>query len=455
MLLLELAVILGLVGLNGLLAGAEIAIVGMNQARLRQLAEARGRSARSLIALRADPERFFATVQIGITVVGAAAGAFGGATFARDLQEWLERVPWMAAYAEEASLAAVVALVSGLTLVLGELVPKSLGLRHAESYSLLTAPLLLWVSSMARPAVWLLTRSSNLVLSLFGDRRTTFAETRLSMAELSDLVDRAAQTGSVHPAAGEIAVRALEFSGLTAAQVMVPRTRMVGLEISSTPEEAKRTTLEYGYSRYPVYRGHLDEVVGYVMVKDMLALAWEGKLIALSDLVRPPHFVSEPTSAASLLQHMRENRIQMAIVVDEHGGTSGMVTVEDLVEEFVGEIFSEVRRIELEPWQRMPDGSVIAPGDLALRDLNRELNTELATGSRWSTLGGLCAALAARVPRQGETFTAPDGTRLLIESASERRVERVRIWPPEKPAAEQEDHELDRDPSSGQGPGEE
>lgn len=433
--LFEFAIILGLVLVNGLLAGAEIAIVGVSPATLKLMLEQHGRRARALQALRAHPERFFATVQVGITVIGASAGAFGGSTFAADLQPVVAALPFVSGHAHQVSLALVIAIISVLSIVLGELVPKSLGLRYADSYAMFAARPILWLSSIARPVVWFLTSCSNLVLSLFGGR-TSFGEGRHSPAELRELVDEATQTGALDPTVGKIAVRALEFGHLTAGHVMVPRTQVVGIALDAPLDDVRRMTLEHGYSRLPVFRRHLDDIVGYVLVKDLLAIAWEGRLFLLADLLRTPYFVTENSSATALLSHMREQRIHLAIVVDEHGGTSGIVTLEDLVEEFVGDIFSEVARTETTSLHLQTDGSLVATGDAAIRDLNRELGIELPEGSQWSTIGGLCAALAGRIPVSGEVLSAPDGSRIEVEVASERRVARVRVVPARRSVGE-------------------
>jgi putative hemolysin len=435
--LYELGVILLLVLVNGLFAGTEIAIVSLERGRFLQLLDSGSRRARAVQALRNDPERFFATVQIGITVVGATAGAFGGATFARDLEPVLERIGWFGTHVDDAALAAAVVVVSFLSLVLGELVPKSLALRYAEPYALFVAPVLLNLSRVARPLVWLLTTTSNVVLKLFRDQ-TTFAESRVSSDELQQLVDEAKEKGSIHPSAGEIASRALEFAELTAADVMVPRARVVGLGIDATKDDMQRILLEHGFSRLPVYRQSLDEVIGYAMVKDMLALAWEGRLIVLQDLIRPPYFVVASMPAPDLLQQMRERRIHMAIVVDERGGTAGLVTIEDLLEELVGEIFSEHAGNVPEPMSRQADGSLVVEGDVPLREVNRALDIELPEGDGWTTVGGLCMALAERVPRVGETLTTDDGSRLQIEAATDRVVGRVRVWAKSKDKTELE-----------------
>jgi putative hemolysin len=433
--LYELGVILFLVLLNGVFAGSEIAVVSLERGRFLQLLDSDNRRVRAVQALRSDPERFFATVQIGITVVGATAAAFGGAAFAKNLEPAIARIGWFGTHVDDVALAAAVIVVSFLSLVLGELVPKSLALRYAEPYSLVAAPVLLGLSRVARPLVWVLTKTSNLVLKLFGDQ-TTFAESRVSSDELQQLVDEAKETGSLHPGAGEIASRAIEFAELTAADVMVPRARVIGLGIDATKDDLQRILLEHGFSRLPVYGQSIDEIIGYVMVKDMLALAWEGRLIVLQDLLRPPYFVVASMRAPDLLQQLRERRTHMAIVVDERGGTAGLVTMEDLLEELVGEIFSEHSENVPEPISRQPDGSLVVEGDVALRDVNRALDIQLPEGDGWTTVGGLCMALAERVPRVGETLTTSDGSRLQIVAATDRVVGRVRVWPKATPQTE-------------------
>lgn len=424
--LVELGVIFALVLVNGMFAGAEIAIVGMDRARLHQLVDQGDPAGIAVKALRGDPERFFATVQIVITVVSSAAGAFGGATFAQDLTPSLE--PLFGKSADEVALVGVVVFISYLSLVLGELVPKSLAIRKAESYALFIGPLLLRLSSVARPLVWLLTASSNLFLKLFGDK-ATFTESRVSPEQLRELVDEAAELGTLNANVGEIAARALEFADLTASRVMVPRTRIVGIPHHATHDEIRSIVLESAHSRLPVYEGTLDNVVGYVFYKDLLSLAWEGRLLVLADLLRPPFFAVESMPAADLLQQMRERRTHLAFVVDETGGLSGIVTLDDLVEELVGEVFGELHRSQPASMHRTVDGSVVALADVTIRDLNREFELELPDREDWSTLGGLCAHLAGRVPRPGDRYRACASAELVVEAASNRAATLVRIIP--------------------------
>jgi putative hemolysin len=294
-----------------------------------------------VLALRAQPDRFLATVQIGITVVAATAAAVGGHSLASRIAPGLARL--FPAHAEDVALAIVIGGVSFLSIVIGELVPKSLALRNAEAYALLVGRLLLALSWVTRPFVWLLTVSSNLVLRAFGDR-TTFTETRHSAQELQMLVDEAARAGTVDRDAGEIACRALKFSELTASDVMIPRAQVVMLPRHAPADEIRRVLLENLHSRLPVYQGQVDNVVGYVAVKDLLALAWEQRLIVLEDVMRPAVFVPPAKRAVDLLQEMRQRHVPFAIVGGEQGGVAGIVTMEDLVEELVGDIFSEHAR---------------------------------------------------------------------------------------------------------------
>ncbi|XXF81566.1 hemolysin family protein [Myxococcaceae bacterium GXIMD 01537] len=418
---------------NGVFAGAELAVLTVRRSRLKELMDKGSGSAQSVAALRGDPERFLATVQIGITVVGATAAAFGGASLAGLLTGPLTRMGLSPASAERLAFALVVGLVSYLSLVLGELVPKSLALRFAERYALLIARPLRALSWLMRPLVWFLTASSNVLLRFFGDR-TTFTESRLSPEELQQLVEEAAKAGSLDPRAGEIASRAFELGDLHVAAVMVPRNRIVALPRHANAEKVKQVLLEHGHSRMPVYEGTLDNVVGYVIAKDLLGVAWEGTLIVLEDVLRPPYFVFESMRAIDALKELQKRHMQLAVVVDERGGVSGLVTVEDLVEELVGEIFSETEQTE-EMFQREGPRTVGVLGSASIRQVNRELGLELEEGPGYSTVGGLCAARAGTIPESGTRLSLEDGTVLEVTESTPRKVHRVRIHLPEQEAA--------------------
>jgi len=425
MILTELFVILALIAVNGVFAGAEIAIVSLRKTRLQQLVDSARVGAKTIAALRAEPERFFATVQVGITVVTTTAAAFGGARMAQHLQPLLE--PFVGTRADEVALAIVVVLVSFLSLVLGELVPKSLALRRGERYALLMAKPIAALSRIAKPIVWLLTAASNLVLRPFSDR-TNFMEARISKEELEQMVDEAAKTGAIHEHASELASRALDFDRLTLGHVMVPRARMDALPIRASMDQIRRFLLEERRSRIPVYDHSLDEILGYVSAKDIVSLAWDGGPVVLKDLLRTVKFFPQTVAAIEVLRFMQRERQRIAIAVDEHGVVSGIVTFEDLVEELVGDIFSE-HDDSVPALTREPDGTAVVRGDTPIRDVNRELATELEEPPGASTIAGLCFALAGGIPNRNARLAAADGSVLVVLEASPRAVKRVRVIP--------------------------
>ncbi|HZH04262.1 MAG TPA: hemolysin family protein, partial [Myxococcaceae bacterium] len=417
----ELLIIFALVLVNGVLSGSEIAVVSLRKTRLQALVDEGRGAARAVKRLRDAPERFLATVQIGITVVSATAGAFGGSTFAGQLEPFLSRVPGLGRYAHQLALIAVITLVSYLSLVLGELVPKSLALRATEGYALVIGRPLLWLSSATRPLVWFLTVSSNAVLRLFGDR-TNFMEARISPDELQQLVEEASENGgTIHPAAGKIASRAIELETLTAADVMVPRGNVVGLSTDATLAQVRTVLMDNKYTRFPIYEGAIDNIVGYVTVKDLLFRAWDGGAFSLSDMLHPPYFVPETKRAVDLLEEMRERRLPLATVVDERGGMAGITTLEDLFEELIGDVVGEYQTRPTETVRRDSDGSALVSGSVPVRDVNREMHTQLPEDGDWTTVAGLALALSGRIPTNGDSVVASDGTVLEVVDASARR----------------------------------
>ena len=427
--LTTLFIILLLVVVHGVFAGAEIAIITMRKTRLRELVEEGSTRARAVLDLRAHPERFLATVQVGVTVLSEAAAALGGAAIAPKLRQFFETVPALRSHAENLALILVVAAVAYLSLVLGELVPKSLALRSAETYALLIATPMRLVSWATRPLAWLLTASSNLVLKPFGDR-TNFMEARVSAEELQQLVDEATKTGAIDTHSGEIASRALEFSDLTADAVMVPRNRVTAIDKDASEADIRRLMLDSPETRWPVYEESLDKIVGYITARDVLARILGGLPLLIDALKRPAHFVPWNMRAADVLRDMQRHQIQLAVVVDEHGGTEGLLTLEDLVEELVGDILGEHESRE-EHIHHEAEGLALVRGATPIRDVNRALGLDLPENEGWSTLGGLCTALAGGIPRKGDRLVGEDGVIFEIVSATPRAVVMVRIVVPE------------------------
>ncbi|MFO7179729.1 MAG: hemolysin family protein [Pseudomonadota bacterium] len=421
----EILVIFLLVIANGLFSGAEIAILSIRKTRLAELAE-RSTRGRALFKLRSDPERFLATIQVGITVIGATAAAFGGATLADPLARWLT-AQGVGEHADDIALTVVVVGVSYFTLVLGELVPKSLALRVGERYALFTGLPLVALSYLARPLIAFLAGSSNLVLRLFHDQ-TSFTETRVSPEEIHRVVEEATQAGTLHPEAGEIASRAVDFAQLKVSAVMVPRVDMVCIDVDASFDRIRDLLLANPYRRFPVYQGELDNVLGYVTHIDLLN-AMSSKHGSIAKLVREVYFVPETVRAIDVLKQLQTSRAGLAIVVREQGSVAGLVTIEDLVEELVGEIFSE-HEPRVERIRELPDGSILVDASLGVHELNRELGLELPIGPRWSTLAGLAIALHGSLPRPGTRVRLEDGIELEVVDATPRRVRAIKLRRP-------------------------
>jgi putative hemolysin len=424
----ELIIILALTVAGGVFAGAEIAVVALRKTRLQELLDEGRRGAKSIAALRDEPERFLATVQVGITVIGATAAAFGGATLSEKLAPWIARIDFLAEYARDLAFGLVVAAVSYLSIVIGELVPKSLALRSAERYALGIARPLLTLSWLARPIVWLLSSSANLVLKPFGDT-TTFTESRHSTEELQQIVEEAAKAGTIPPEASEIVARALELPELRLADVMVPRQDVIMLPHDASPEQLLRVAKEHPYNRVPVYEDRIDNVVGYVSMKDLLPLALEGGPLEIRKIMRAPFFVPDSKRAVEMLEEMRGRRLPFAVVVDEQGGLSGIVTFEDLVEELVGDIFSEHTQKVPQLIKKERGGTAVVNGATPIREINRALGVELPEEGDYTTVAGLSLALAGKVPTNGEVLSLPNGIQLEMVDVSPRRVRTVRVRP--------------------------
>lgn len=426
----ELVVIVALILVNGVFAGAEIAIVALRTSRLKELADAGSSTARTLIELRGNPERFLSTIQVVITVVGSAAAAFGGSNFAEDLAPLVRLVPVLEPYADQIALGLVVAMISFLSLLLGELVPKSLGLRFSERYSFVVARPLTAMAWLLSGPVWVLTNAANLVLRFFGDK-TNFLESRVSLEELRAIVGEAHETGVMPPQAGVIASRAIEFAELTAGDVMVHRSMVVALSKSANADEIKSRMLAGIHQRYPVYEGSIDNVAGYVSWRDIIVRLWDGQPVDLAEALHPTILAPQTQPAPVLLEEMRSRKVHLAVIVDEHGGTAGIVTLEDLLEELVGEIASEGKFAPRDDIVVQPDRSALVAATTAIRDVNRALGVALEEPDQVNTLGGLCVTLAGgRIPKTGERFQAADGSLLEVVDASVRRVRSVRVVRP-------------------------
>jgi putative hemolysin len=411
---------------NALFAGAEIAVVSVRRTRIRHLAEQGDPRARAVERLHAHVERFLATIQIGITLVGALGAALGGASLAVPLAAALRATPlgFLQHGADQIALGAVVLGYSFFSILVGELVPKSLALRHAEPMALTVAKPLLGLAALARPVVWLLTGAANLVLKPFSDR-TSFTETRLTAEEIKLLIGEAVESGVIEKHGAEIIERAVDFGELTVDDVLVPRRQVVAIDLKTGPAEIRRVLLEEGHTRMPVVDGNLDKVVGYVTAKGLMPFIGEQNLIVLQDVMRPAFFVPTSMRALALLRALQKRHEHLAIAVDEYGGTAGIVTTEDLVEEIVGDIIGE--DVSAPPLVK-PEGedAALVSALLPIREFNRALKADVPEHDEYDTVAGLLTQLAGTIPAVGQRFVA-HGFEFTVTERSERRIKQVRV----------------------------
>ena len=412
-----LVVLFVLVG--GLFAAAEIALVSLRDGQVRSLAT-RGRRGALVAKLNADPNRFLASVQVGVTLAGFLSAAFGGATLSGKLAPVLEGWGVPEGVARTAALVIITLLISYLSLVLGELAPKRLALQRAEGIALASASALDRMARWSRPVIWLLSVSTNLVVRLLGGDPSAQRE-RMSDEELRDLV-------SGHETLGEeerrIVEEVFEAGGRQIREVMVPRTEVDFLDASTPVFKAAQLTRERPHSRYPVIRGSADDVVGFVHVRDLFAPEVVGRSVRVGDMARTALVLPWTRPLLSALADMRREGAHLAIVADEYGGTAGVVALEDLVEEIIGDIRDEYDAAEPET-TRHHSGDIEVDGLLNLDDFDDETGVELPEGP-YETVAGYIAAQLGHVPDIGEVATF-DGHRLAVTELDGRRVARVLV----------------------------
>lgn len=425
--LLELALIAVLILLNAFFAGAEIAVVTARPARLRGLAEEGSRRAAAALRLKEDPDRFLATVQIGVTLVGTLASAVGGVAAIEKLEPALAALPWpwLQALAEPVAVAIVVFAIAYLSLVVGELVPKSLAVRHAETIALWVAPVVEWIGRLARPAVSALTASARALLRLLGQRGADPVPFH-SLEDLKAIAEEAGRQGIVTEG---IVAGAVEFHEREVREVMTPRPRFAALRAEATLAEAIRTIRETGHSRYPVYEGQLDNVLGFVYARDVYDAFLDGADGGLAGLCRPALSVPAGKRATELLEQMRARGVHLALVVDEHGSLEGLVTLEDLLEVIVGEVHDE-HRAPTPLVQDLGEGRFEADGSVPIHELHNDHGLELPESPAYVTLAGLMLERLGHIPIPGQSLRV-EPYRLTVLALEGRRIARIRIEPVE------------------------
>lgn len=433
----EAGLILVLILANGFFSGAEIAVVSVRRSRIDQLIEEGRSSAQVVSSLKDDSDRFLATVQIGVTLVSSLASAVGGASAIEYLTPWFQRseIAWLADWGQFIALSIVVLIISYLSLVLGELVPKSLALRYPDRFACAVARPLDFLSHCFSFIVRLLTFSSNLLLFLTGSGAKS-TEALVSEEEVKYMIREGAEQGVFDDTEKEFIHSVFDFADTYVREVMTPRTEIHALEAQTPCAAALHQMIENGFSRMPVYEEDLERIVGIVHIKELLRAQEQGKSAQLRDFLHPAHFVPDSMQISHLLRDLQVRRSHMAIVVNEFGTVIGVATVEDILEEIVGEIRDEFDVDEEQPIQELKKGVLLVEGGVPLSDLAEHHNLPIEETSSYRTIAGFILARLERIPRGGETITQ-EGYRFTIVDMDGRRIAKVKVEalePPIKPA---------------------
>ena len=423
----ESLIVLVLILANGFFSGAEMAIVASRRGRLRQMADAGDAAARTALELASSPDRFLPTVQIGITLVGTLAAAYGGDRLVSHLADWLGSIlpPGMAGAARSIALTLFVALLSFFTLLLGELVPKRLALRRAEAIARAVAPAMHLFARVVTPRVWMMSWSTTAMLFLFGAHKQDGPT--VSVDDIEHLLEAGRAEGILEPVEQAVATEALRLGERTVRDIMRPRIDLDALDIATPPGEVLGAIAMAGYSRLPVYDGSLDHILGYVALKDVLRQNWMGWPIELRKILRKALFVPETMPLDRLLEMFQKEKNQLAIVLDEYGGTEGMVTLEDVLEELVGEIHSEHRGDRETPFVDRGDGSWLVDGGAGVEALAEVFGLRLDPAPRdYSTVSGLVLARLERIPSTGDK-TDWQGLSIEVVDMDGRRIDKLLV----------------------------
>lgn len=417
--------IIALVSLNAFFAASEIAIVSVRKTRIRQLADEGNASARSVLRLTDNPNRLFATIQVAVTLAGFFASAVGAVSAVVLVADFLSRSPVPVIVEQRHALALVIVttVVAVVTLIFGELVPKNLALQHSESISLFVARPLEWTARAARPIVAFLTFSTDVVLRLLGSPEKAKVPT-VSEEEIRSLVSMGEAEGVIERHEGDIIREVFELGETTAGEIMTPRTDLVAVDINSSTEEVVARFIESGHSHLPVYDGKLDNMIGILTAKDLLPFTAGTPLAdSIRALVHPPTFVPESKSVGELLPMLQREPIHTVFIIDEYGGIAGLVTLEDALEELVGEIHggTDIQRQDI---QIVGPNEILASGRTSLDDVNETLGTELEH-EEVDSIGGLVVSTLGRMAVAGDEIQV-DSTTITVVSVTGRRIKQVR-----------------------------
>ncbi len=415
-----------LILINAFLAASELAIVSLNENVLQYKAENGDAKAKKLLDVNREPTRFLSTIQVGITLASFLASAFAAESFSDELAHWAIGVLGLPqtsfAVANTVSVIFITLILSYFTIVLGELFPKKIAVKYPEKVALATMPLISFLSAAFKPLVALLTVSTNALAKLF-KVQTSAGNDGVSEDVIKIMIDIGEEKGTIEAEEKEFINNIFDLNDITAADVMIHRTDMVVLALDSTHEEIISTIDESGLSRFPVFNESIDDISGIMRAREYLLNMNAEKHKPLKEILMPAYFVPETVKANQLLSDMRSKKIHMAIVVDEYGGTSGLVTLEDLLEEIVGQIYDESDPLDPAEIEKLDENLWRVDGGVNIDDLSEALGITIPENEDYDTLGGLMFSMLSFIPQDGSTpEVTAGGLNIKAEKIEDRRL---------------------------------
>lgn len=422
----QIAVLVVLILLNAYFAASEIAFISLNDAKIEKQAKEGNKKAKQIYKMLKNPSKFLATIQIGITLAGFLSSAFASDAFADKLAPMLNNLLPMLGIDtwRTISIILITILLSFFTLVFGELVPKRLAMKYYEKVSFGTIGVIRGISLITAPFVKLLTFSTNVISKIFGVKENE--EEIVTEEEIKMMIDEGEEKGTIDQEEKELLNNVFEFNDTTASEIMTPRIDIFALEISQDLYEVLDELDDYKYSRIPVYEDTIDNIKGIILIKDILKDLRDKKKINIKKLIKEVHFVPESVPIDKLFRQLQRNKMQMAIVIDEYGGTAGLVTMEDILEELVGNIFDEHDEEELE-YELIDENTYMVNGNISIGDLEKIIGIEISDGD-YETLSGYLLGKLEELPPEGEETIIEDGKLTYkIEEYEDKRIKRVKI----------------------------
>jgi len=416
---LEILLISIFILINGFFAASEIAVVTSRRSRIKQLMEEGSKNAIVLNKLKETPGRFLATIQIGVTLAGAIASAVGGAAAVKVIKPLLKDVPIpiISASSEVISIGIVVVIIAYFSLIFGELIPKSLALSNPEKLGLITAPIIDKFSKFATVFVRILTMSTNIILKPFGKKAFTQRE-YISEEEVKLLLEEGREQGVFESEEKKLIHSVFEFTDTFVKEVMIPSPQMVTVGINKSVDEVKSIISEEKFSRYPVIGKDINDIRGFLYAKDFFNILSSTGKVDIRKIIKPPIYTPETMKISILLREMQKKRVHIAIAIDEYGAVSGLVTLEDLIEEIVGEIRDEYDTES--PVIQLGDGSMIIDASISIRDLGEDYSIDIPESPEYETLGGFIVTFLQKIPQTGDTVEIEDKRLKIIEMVGQR-----------------------------------